>query len=62
MENQLLFVGDIYQLEPVVTSDAKEILERFYPNAYFFSARVFNEIKLVPIELKKVYRQTDKSL
>ena len=58
---QLLFVGDIYQLEPVVTSDAKEILERFYPNAYFFSARVFNEIKLVPIELKKVYRQTDKS-
>ena len=34
---QLLFVGDIYQLEPVVTSDAKEILERFYPNAYFFS-------------------------
>lgn len=33
---QLLFVGDIYQLEPVVTSDAKEILERFYQMLIFF--------------------------
>ncbi|MCP9611407.1 tetratricopeptide repeat protein [Coprobacter tertius] len=57
---QMLFVGDVYQLEPVVTSDAKDILSRFYPNAFFFSARVFREIELVPIELKKVYRQTDK--
>ena len=56
---QLLFVGDIYQLEPVVTQDARDILNRFYPNSYFFSARVFKEISLVPIELKKVYRQTD---
>ena len=56
---QLLFVGDIYQLEPVVTQDMREILNRFYPNSYFFSARVFKEISLVPIELKKVYRQTD---
>lgn len=56
---QLLFVGDVFQLEPVVTSDAKEILDRYYPNAFFFSARVFSEIKLVPIELQKVYRQND---
>lgn len=56
---QLLFVGDIFQLEPVVTSDQKEIIRLFYPNAFFFSARVFNEINLVPIELTKVYRQTD---
>lgn len=58
-EKQLLFVGDIYQLEPVVTQDARDILNRFYPNSYFFSARVFKEVSLVPIELKKVYRQTD---
>lgn len=56
---QLLLVGDIYQLEPVVTADTRDILNRFYPNAYFFSAKVFREISLVPIELRKVYRQTD---
>ncbi|MGL5730406.1 MAG: AAA family ATPase, partial [Bacteroidales bacterium] len=56
---QLLFVGDIFQLEPVVTSDSKDILNRFYENPFFFSARVFKEIQLVPIELQKVYRQKD---
>ena len=56
---QLLLVGDIYQLEPVVTADMRDILSRFYPNAYFFSARVFKEITLVPIELQNVYRQQD---
>ncbi len=56
---QLLLVGDIYQLEPVVTADMRDILSRFYPNAYFFSARVFREITLVPIELQNVYRQQD---
>ena len=58
---QILLVGDVYQLEPVVKSDEREILNRFYPTPYFFSARVFNEIELVSIELTKVYRQTDKA-
>lgn len=57
---QLLFVGDVFQLEPVVPSDQKEILSLFYQNPFFFSARVFQQISLVPIELRKVYRQTDK--
>lgn len=56
---QLLLVGDIFQLEPVVKGDEREILQRFYPNPYFFSAHVFNEMELVSIELTKVYRQTD---
>ncbi len=56
---QLLFVGDVYQLEPVVPSDQKEILRLFYASPFFFSARVFKEINLVPIELQKAYRQTD---
>ena len=56
---QLLFVGDVFQLEPVVPSDQKEILNLFYSTPFFFSARVFKEINLVPIELQKVYRQTD---
>ena len=58
---QILLVGDAYQLEPVVKSDEREILNRFYPNPYFFSARVFREMELVAIELKKVYRQSDKA-
>jgi tetratricopeptide (TPR) repeat protein len=57
---QLLLVGDVFQLEPVVKGDEREILNRFYPTPYFFSARVFNQIDLVSIELQKVYRQTDK--
>jgi DNA polymerase III delta prime subunit len=56
---QLLFVGDVYQLEPVVPSDQRDILSLFYASPFFFSARVFKDIHLVPIELQKVYRQTD---
>ena len=54
---QILLVGDVFQ--PVVKNDEREILNRFYPTPYFFSARVFSEIDLVSIELQKVYRQTD---
>lgn len=57
---QVLLVGDIFQLEPVVKADEREIISRFYPNPYFFSAKVFQEMELVAIELNKVYRQTDK--
>ena len=58
---QLLLVGDVFQLEPVVKSDEREIINRFYTNPFFFSARVFKEMELVSIELKKVYRQTDQA-
>lgn len=47
------------ELEPVVPADQKEILSLFYASPFFFSARVFKDINLVPIELQKVYRQTD---
>lgn len=56
---QLLLVGDVFQLEPVVKADEREILNRFYPNPYFFSARVFREAEPVSVELQKVYRQSD---
>ncbi len=56
---QMLFVGDLYQLEPIVTSDMRDIFRDLYPNPYFFSARVFANFALVPIELRKVYRQND---
>lgn len=56
---QMLFIGDVFQLEPVVKSDERDILKRFYPNPFFFSARVFREMELVSIELTKVFRQKD---
>lgn len=56
---QMLFIGDVFQLEPVVKSDERDILQRFYPNPYFFTARVFQEMELVSIELTKVFRQKD---
>ncbi len=56
---QLLLVGDIYQLEPVLKEEDRQFLRPFYPSAYFFYAHVFREMQLVCIELRKVYRQTD---
>ena len=56
---QLLLIGDVYQLEPVVKADERDILSRFYPSPYFFSAHVFRQMELVSIELTKVYRQQD---
>jgi len=56
---QLLFVGDIFQLEPVITRDMHDILRRYYQQFFFFNARVFNQLGLIPIELRKIYRQTD---
>ncbi|MBR5086122.1 MAG: AAA family ATPase [Muribaculaceae bacterium] len=58
---QLLFVGDIFQLEPVITRDMRDILRRYYKQFFFFNARVFNQLGLIPIELRKIYRQTDSS-
>ena len=56
---QLLFVGDVYQLEPVVKEDERRMLASYYPSPYFFDARVFRTMPLVSIELTKVYRQSD---
>ena len=56
---QLLLVGDIFQLEPVVTHDTRDILRRYYKNFFFFNARAFEQINLVSIELRKIYRQSD---
>ena len=58
---QLLLVGDIFQLEPVVKEDARQLLQPFYPSLFFFDAKVFGQVQPVAIELKTVYRQTDPS-
>ena len=56
---QLLLVGDIFQLEPVITPDMRDILRRYYKNFFFFNARAFEQINLVSVELRKIYRQSD---
>ncbi|MDN5554643.1 ATP-dependent DNA helicase [Prevotella sp.] len=56
---QMLFVGDIYQLEPVLKEDEWKILQPYYPSKFFFDAKIFRSFQLISIELKKVYRQTD---
>lgn len=61
---QMLFVGDLYQLEPVVPSEEANILARAYRSHFFFAAKVFEEkpygsCPLIGIELCKVYRQAD---
>lgn len=56
---QMIFIGDLYQLPPVVTSGERNIFTRHYANPYFFSARVFETFKMRLIELEKIYRQKD---
>ena len=56
---QLLLVGDIYQLEPVLKDEDRQLLQPFYPSSYFFNAKVWQTMPIVSIELRKVYRQTD---
>lgn len=56
---QLLLIGDLQQLAPVVKADEWNILKEYYPNPYFFSSKALQEAGYVALELKQVYRQTD---
>jgi len=56
---QMIFIGDLYQLPPVVTSTERDIFKSHYPSPYFFSAKVFDQLQVEYIELERVYRQKD---
>lgn len=56
---QVLFIGDLMQLPPVVKEDEWQILRKYYSSIYFFDAQVLKKEKPVYIELEKIYRQTD---
>lgn len=56
---QLLMIGDMLQLPPVVKNNEWPLLSRFYRSAYFFDALVLQQSKPVYVELEKIYRQTD---
>ena len=56
---QLLMIGDLQQLTPVVTPEDEVILQRYYDTSYFFGSKALRSISYVTIELTHVYRQQD---
>lgn len=56
---QLLMIGDLHQLSPVVKQEDWQILKEYYPNLYFFNSRALQKTSPVSIELKHIYRQSD---
>ncbi len=56
---QMIFIGDLYQLPPVVKGEEREIFSTVYQTPYFFSSRIFPQMDIEFIELEKIYRQHD---
>ena len=58
---QIIFFGDLFQLEPVVQNNEVEnyMFNEYYDSHYFFSAKIFKELHMHCVELRKVYRQND---
>lgn len=56
---QLLMIGDLHQLSPVVREEEWQLLKPYYDTCYFFSSHALKQTDLVSIELKKIYRQSD---
>ena len=56
---QMVFIGDLYQLPPVVAAAEKELFTAQYESPYFFSASALRDLPLEFIELEKIYRQKD---
>ena len=56
---QMILIGDLYQLPPVVTSSERKIFSSYYSSPYFFGAHVFKNFDMEFVELEKIYRQTD---
>jgi len=55
----MIFIGDLYQLPPVVTGEQKAIFRSHYGTPYFFSAKAMQDLDIALVELEQVYRQTD---
>ncbi|MGB4958529.1 MAG: helix-turn-helix domain-containing protein [Saprospiraceae bacterium] len=56
---QVLYIGDLLQLPPVVKNDEWRVLQNYYPGMFFFHSKVIRQHPILYIELKKIYRQTD---
>lgn len=58
---QLLLIGDLHQLPPVVTSSDHSLLSRHYDSWYFFGSSALQQTELITVELQHIYRQTDRA-
>lgn len=58
---QILMIGDLQQLAPVVKDDEWDMLKEYYSTAFFFSSYALRKATFVSIELKKIYRQSDET-
>lgn len=58
---QVLYIGDMYQLPPVIQEHERQILSHYYQGFYFFNAKVIERQTPIYIELKKIYRQSDET-
>jgi PIF1-like helicase/Helix-turn-helix domain/HRDC domain len=56
---QLLMIGDLHQLSPVIKEAEWDILNNYYDSAYFFDSMALGQTELVTIELQHIYRQSD---
>ena len=56
---QLLMIGDIHQLSPVVKESERQYISQVYPSPYFFHSKAIGKMDYITIELQKVHRQKD---
>ena len=56
---QLLMIGDLHQLPPIVKEEEWQLLQRYYRSMHFFEALAFREEKMVYVELDRIFRQSD---
>lgn len=57
---QLLMIGDIQQLPPVVKESERPYMEQVYSSPFFFNSKVLQRLSFVTVELEKVHRQSDR--
>ncbi len=56
---QLLMIGDVHQLPPVVTDHEKPYIEQVYPSPFFFHSKALQQTNYITIELTRIFRQQD---
>ena len=58
---QILLIGDLFQLPPVVRNHEKPALDAYYKSEFFFDSRAYEGLDILQLKLNKVYRQTNRT-